>query len=113
MEYGAEFKHRYYDGGAGTEAQANWLEIDQLLSGIPTLAEIPEIADKALVQLAALHAMIAEEQPVTNSVGLDGIASLTKAIENAASAARDCFRDSAAWLRCSQICRGDGFPFSP
>jgi hypothetical protein len=32
--------------GAGTEAQANWLEIDQLLSGIPTLAEIPEIVTR-------------------------------------------------------------------
>ena len=90
--------------GVGTETQAHWLEIEQLLNGIPTLVEIPEIADKALVQLAALQAMIAEEEPATNRAGLDGIASLTTAIENAASAAKGVLsRLSGIALRCSQI----------
>ncbi|HKR11781.1 MAG TPA: glucoamylase family protein [Pyrinomonadaceae bacterium] len=68
-----------------------WSSILQTLEHVPTLAEAPQIADRLLVQLAAL------ENPPSSA------AALTKALEQSASASADALsRLSRLARRCDQ-----------
>ena len=117
VEHAVNFKDRAaLIGGCGEEAEAQWREIELLLSGVPTLLEIPEIADSALVQLAALQAMIADGfaggTPAAGrdvERGLHDLANLTTVIEIAAGAAKDVLsRLSSAGTEMRTGIRGDG-----
>jgi cyclic beta-1,2-glucan synthetase len=71
--------------------RAHWESITNALRVVPSLAQISEICDGALVQLAALRAQIEttvpEAQP-TRGVALNELSTLTGAFEQAAEAAR-------------------------
>ncbi len=99
----------------GEEAELQWLDVAGLLGRVPTLMEIPEIADQALVELAALQAKI-EEAP--SEVSHDAkstsrrINGLTTAIEDAAGAAKDLLsRLSRLAQKCDQIFEEMDFRF--
>ena len=71
--------------------RGHWQLITDALRPVPTLAQISETCDSALVRLAALRAQIettvSETQP-GRAAGLDELSALTLVIEQAAEAAR-------------------------
>ncbi len=91
----------------GPEAERQWRYSADLLSQVPSLITIPEIADDTLVQLAALQATISDasiadtELASTTSSRIGG---LTKSIEDAAGAARDLLSRLARLAqKCEQL----------
>jgi cyclic beta-1,2-glucan synthetase len=101
--------------GFGEETVAHWRDVASLLEGVPTLSEIPELADKALVQLAALQAKIAESArgagPDAQSAS-NAITDLAMAIENSTGAANDVLsRLSRLAHKCEQIVEETDFNF--
>ncbi|HET6893116.1 MAG TPA: glucoamylase family protein, partial [Pyrinomonadaceae bacterium] len=92
-----------------------WREIANLLERVPTLMEISEVADSALVQLAALQTetgdSLTEASGMPDAVGT-AIAEITKEIENAAQAAKDLLsRLSVLAQKCEQIFEETDFGF--
>jgi cyclic beta-1,2-glucan synthetase len=78
-----------------------WAPILKLLQQVPTLADIPQLCDKALVQLAAMQ----DHPPPT-------AAQLTKALEQSAGAAADMLsRLSRLARRCDEIVDEMDFSF--
>src|SRR6185295_5902935 len=72
-------------------------QVIKLLQQVPTLAEIPQLCDKALVQLAATHSDASK---------------LTKALEQSASASSDMLsRLSRLARRCDEIVEQMDFSF--
>ncbi|MGH9967775.1 MAG: GH36-type glycosyl hydrolase domain-containing protein [Pyrinomonadaceae bacterium] len=98
----------------GNQAQAHWQEISALLGRVPAIVEIPEIADTALVQLAALQAMI-DESSEANASSPDlakAIASVTTVIESAAGTAKEVLsRLSRLAQKCVQTFEEIDFHF--
>ena len=81
-----------------------WAAILELLQTVPTLAEVPQLCDKALVQLSAL-------QDPDSQLG-QASATLTKALEQSAGAANDLLsRLSRAARTCDQIIEEMDFSF--
>src|SRR6185295_12900758 len=76
-------------------------QVIKLLQQVPTLAEIPQLCDNALVQLAATHD---NASPVA--------AQLTKALEQSAGASSDMLsRLSRLARRCDEIIEHMDFSF--
>jgi cyclic beta-1,2-glucan synthetase len=87
------------------DSNQEWASIVNLLQHVPTLAEVPQLCDRVLVQLAAMqnHASPALEQTA---------ARLTKALEQSASAASDMLsRLSRLARQCDQIIEQMDFSF--
>src|ERR1044071_5114662 len=90
---------------ATVESNKEWASIVNLLQHVPSLAEVPQLCDRALVQLAAMqnHASPTLEQTA---------AQLTKALEQSAGAASDALsRLSRLARRCDQIIEEMDFSF--
>ena len=87
------------------ESDKDWARILKLLQQVPTLAEVPQLCDKALVQLAAMQEHSTE--------GLQQIAArLTKALEQSARASADVLaRLSRLARRCDEIIEEMNFSF--
>jgi cyclic beta-1,2-glucan glucanotransferase len=86
-------------------SNTEWASIVNLLQHVPTLAEVPQLCDRALVQLAAMqnHASPTLEQTA---------AQLTKSLEQSAGAAQDALsRLSRLARRCDQIIEEMDFSF--
>src|SRR6185503_16931224 len=84
-----------------SDTDNEWAPILKLLQQVPTLADIPQLCDKALVQLAAMqdHASSTASQ-------------LTKALEQSAGAAADMLsRLSRLSRRCDEIVDEMDFSF--
>ena len=82
------------------ETDSDWARIVQLLQGVPTFAEIPQLCDQALVQLAALN----------DATGL--ASSLTKTLEQSAGTSADLLsRLSRLARRCDKIVEEMDFSF--
>ncbi len=97
------------------ETKAQWREVAGLLHAVPTPLEIPELADEALIKLAALQAMLAESSAAggheTQSAS-SAISRLATAIENASGAANDLLsRLSRLAHKCEQIVEEMDFRF--
>ncbi|HEX5874373.1 MAG TPA: glucoamylase family protein [Pyrinomonadaceae bacterium] len=83
-----------------TETDSDWARIVQLLQRVPTFAEIPQLCDQALVQLAAMN----------DATGLSS--SLTKTLEQSAGASADLLsRLSRLARRCDEIVEEMDFSF--
>ncbi|HEU5459074.1 MAG TPA: hypothetical protein VFU83_01215, partial [Pyrinomonadaceae bacterium] len=83
------------------ESDKDWEGVLQLLQRVPTVAEIPQLCDKALVQLAAMQ-----------DHGLPTTAKLTKALEQSAGASSDMLsRLSRLARRCDEIIEEMDFSF--
>ncbi|HJU92363.1 MAG TPA: glucoamylase family protein [Pyrinomonadaceae bacterium] len=83
------------------ETDKDWERVLTLLQRVPTLAEIPQLCDKALVQLAAMQ----DHQSPTAS-------KLTKALEQSAGASADMLsRMSRLARRCDEIIEEMDFSF--
>ena len=79
----------------------DWERILDLLQRVPTLAEVPQLCDKALVQLAAME-----------DHGSDAAAKLTKALEQSAGVAADMLsRLSRLARQCDDIVEAMDFSF--
>jgi cyclic beta-1,2-glucan synthetase len=88
---------------ATVESNNEWASIVNLLQHVPTLAEVPQLCDRVLVQLAAMQNPAALEQTA---------ARLTKALEQSAGAASDMLsRLSRMARRCDQIIQEMDFSF--
>ena len=87
------------------DADNDWAPILKLLQHVPTLAEIPQLCDRALVQLAAMQDQL--------SPGLmQTAARLTKALEQSAGASADILSRLARLARsCDQIVEEMDFSF--
>ncbi|HSL55546.1 MAG TPA: glucoamylase family protein [Pyrinomonadaceae bacterium] len=82
-------------------ADTEWAPVLKLLQQVPTLAEIPQLCDKALVQLAAMQANASPNA-----------AQLTKALEQSAGASADMLsRLSRLARRCDEIVEEMDFSF--
>ena len=82
-----------------------WASILKLLQSVPTLAEVPQLCDKALVQLAAM-------QEHTSPALAQIAPRLTKALEQSASASADMLsRLSRLARQCDQIIEQMDFSF--
>src|SRR6185437_4139896 len=78
-------------------SDGDWASILKLLQSVPALAEIPQLCDKALVQLAAMQEHASEALAQTTS-------RLTKALEQSAGASSDILsRLSRLARRCDQF----------
>src|SRR5215217_7828828 len=87
------------------ESDKDWASILKLLQSVPTLAEIPQLCDKALVQLSAMQEHASEAYAQTAS-------RLTKALEQSAGASSDMLsRLSRLARRCDQIVDEMDFSF--
>ncbi|HVI72975.1 MAG TPA: hypothetical protein VM656_16005, partial [Pyrinomonadaceae bacterium] len=87
------------------DSNQDWERILKLLQDVPTLAEVPQICDKALVQLAAMQDHASEALAQTAS-------RLTKALEQSARASSDMLsRLSRLARRCDQIVEEMDFSF--
>ncbi len=96
------------------EAKAHWQDVAGLLDAVPSLWEIPELADQALLKLAALQARLAEsEAPGQESHSASSaISRLSRVIEIAAIAAHDLLsRLSRLAQKCEQIVEEMDFRF--
>lgn len=88
-----------------TSTDKDWARILKLLEHVPTLSEVPQLCDQALVQLAAMqeHASESSSQTATK---------LTKALEQSAGAASDMLsRLSRLARRCDQVVEEMDFSF--
>lgn len=99
----------------GEEADGQWQEITTLLNSVPALIDIPELADSALLRLAALQAKIAEsaaERSTDSEAALAFIAQVTTAIEASVSAANTLLsRLSRLAQKCEQVFEEMDFQF--
>jgi cyclic beta-1,2-glucan synthetase len=101
----------------GNEPSLQWKSITSQLDGVPSLANISEICDSALVQLAALRAQLEQSSdghdgresqaeslgtPLARDAALNELSVLTTAIEQAAEAAKTC---SARLAKVAQTCQ--------
>jgi cyclic beta-1,2-glucan synthetase len=103
----------------GAEPDLQWSSVNAQLDGVPSLAHISEICDRALLQLAALRAQLEQggqngvqsgsgfstESPnpvTTDEPALAELAALTTAIEQAAETAKSCSARLAQLARTSQ-----------
>ena len=68
--------------GEGLERKSQWESLVNLLHAIPTLAEVPQICDSALLQLSALSGRFREQS-------IETLAKLTAALEQGTGAAGD------------------------
>ncbi|HKY30654.1 MAG TPA: glucoamylase family protein [Pyrinomonadaceae bacterium] len=94
----------------GEEAWRQWGEIANLLARVPSLIEIPEIADDALVRLAALKTAIDSDGATEKARAT--LATMTADIENAARAANDLLsRLSGLARKCEQVFEEMDFNF--
>ncbi len=86
------------------DSDKEWVPILQLLHSVPTLAEVPQLCDSALVRLAALQ---------HDETGLSQTsARLTRALEQSAGASGDLLsRLSRLARRCDQIIEEMDFSF--
>ena len=83
------------------ESDKDWERIIQLLQRVPTLAEVPQLCDKALVQLAAMQGHASQTA-----------SKLTKALEQSARASSDMLsRLSRLARRCDEIVDEMDFSF--
>ncbi|HEY8187972.1 MAG TPA: glucoamylase family protein [Pyrinomonadaceae bacterium] len=71
------------DTAEGSDKQDQWESLITLLQAVPTLAEVPEICESALLQLSALSGDFREHS-------IETLAKLATALEQGASAAGDC-----------------------
>ncbi len=97
--------------GGATEEQ--WQKLSHLLNRVPTLSEIPELADNVLVHLAALQTSMAQAGPDGTPNGANNVISdLTSAMENAAHNSKDLMRRlSQLAARCDQTFEEMDFNF--
>jgi cyclic beta-1,2-glucan synthetase len=87
------------------DADESWAPIVQILQEVPALADVPQLCDRALVQLAAMQN---DESPTLGQTA----ARLTKALEQSAGAASDVLsRLSRLARRCDQIIEEMDFSF--
>src|SRR6185503_8080869 len=87
------------------DSDKDWERILELLQQVPTLAELPQICDQALVQLAAMQDHASEALAQTAS-------RLTKALEQSAGASSDMLsRLSRLARRCDEIVEEMDFSF--
>ncbi len=87
------------------DANKDWEQLLELLAQVPTLAGVPQLCDKALVQLAAMQEHASE--PLAQTA-----AKLTKALEQSAGASSDMLsRLSRLARRCDQIIEEMDFSF--
>ena len=83
----------------------DWASIVELLQSVPTPAEVPQLCDKALVQLSAMQEHASDPSAQTAS-------KLTKALEQSARASSDMLsRLSRLARRCDQIVAEMDFSF--
>jgi cyclic beta-1,2-glucan synthetase len=88
-----------------SDPDKDWARILNLLQRVPALAEIPQLCDNALVQLAAMQETAAPVPEQTT-------AKLTKTLEQSAGAAADMLsRLSRLARRCDQIVEEMDFSF--
>ncbi len=76
----------------GNEAQTEWQELEKLLTNVPTFSTIAEVADNALIQLAALRSTVAQpasELTYEQKTLSHDLEQLTKIIERSIDAAKD------------------------
>ncbi len=86
-------------------ADEDWASIVKLLQAVPTLGELPQLCDKALVQLSAMQEHASDPLAQTAS-------KLTKALEQSARASSDMLsRVSRLARRCDQIVAEMDFSF--
>jgi len=74
------------------ETSTRWHKIVELLERVPSIAELSDICDAALIELAALGAELQQSAGVTNiarAAAISGIGVITRAIEEAAQSARE------------------------
>jgi cyclic beta-1,2-glucan synthetase len=91
--------------GLPGEANKEWESVLELLQQVPTLAEVPQLCDRALVQLAAMQEHATEELAQV-------AAKLTKSLEQSAGASADILsRLSRLARRCDQIIEEMDFSF--
>ncbi|MGH9883519.1 MAG: glucoamylase family protein, partial [Pyrinomonadaceae bacterium] len=90
--------------GCGGKAEGNWRETADLLSTVPSVSRIPEIADDTLVQLAALQVRISESSETSSDCdsALAALANLTAEIEVASGGARNLLVRLAALAHTSE-----------
>ncbi len=96
------------------ETTAQWRDVADLLDAVPTPLEVPELADRVLLKLAALQARLAESPAVGDDAQGAGtsISHLATAIENASGAANDLLsRLSRLAHKCEQIVEEMDFRF--
>jgi cyclic beta-1,2-glucan synthetase len=96
------------------EEDVLWQETSALLRSIPSLAAIPEIADRALVQLANLRARLAEltSGNVSGESALKALANLTLTLETASEGARKLLaRFASLALTADEIAAAMDFDF--
>jgi cyclic beta-1,2-glucan synthetase len=87
------------------EADKDWTRILKLLQRVPSLDQVPQLCDQALVQLAAM-------QDHSSAALAETAARLTKALEQSAGAAADMLsRLSRVARRCDQIIEEMDFSF--
>ncbi len=95
---------------APSEKTEDEQEINELLNTVPTLAQLPDLIDSALLQLAAQSN--AESSNLTGLVKDRSPLDLTSALENAATAARDLLSRLASLAHeCEQIFEEMDFSF--
>ena len=101
--------------GLDEETKAHWRDVAGLLDAVPTLLEIPELADQALPTLAALQARLAESATAgghESQSASGAISRLSIAIEIASDAANDLLsRLSRLAQKCEQIVEEMDFRF--
>ncbi len=101
--------------GLDQETDAHWRDVAGLLDGVPALLEIPELADKALLKLAALQATVAESAAARGHESQSAtiaISRLATVIENASGAANELLsRLSRLAQKCEQIVEEMDFRF--
>ena len=88
-----------------TDSDKDWAALLEMLQHLPTLAEVPQLCDKALVQLAAMQEHASEALAQTAS-------RLTKALEQSARASSDMLsRLSRLARNCDQFIEEMDFSF--
>ncbi len=107
--------HNFTVDGISEERRAQWEQIKSLLESVPTLVEIPELADKVLLQLAAFQGNMSElasERIAEHPVRLALVAQLTLAVETSAIAAKTLLsRLSRLAQKCEQVFAEMDFQF--
>ncbi|HEY3028014.1 MAG TPA: glucoamylase family protein [Pyrinomonadaceae bacterium] len=77
--------------GCGPQAASEWEEINRALESVPSLSQLTEVCDHALVRMAALRAQLDECLPratAERDAALTGLGVLTGVIEQSAEAAK-------------------------
>lgn len=74
---------------AGSETADHWQAIRQLLARVPTPTEIPELADKVMVDVAGLPAQLAQRKSLASDELAGELKALTQSLEKAVAATKD------------------------